>query len=217
MLSILPLTLGIVQTNTYLVADPASGEAVVIDPADEGARIVREAQKRGWRINAMWLTHAHFDHIAGAADVFAHLEPPPTIALHRSDLPLLQMQGGAPYFGLQIADPPEPTLSLQHGQMLQVGSYNFEVRHCPGHSPGHVIFYCAAENVLFCGDVIFAGSIGRTDLPGGDFDTLIRSIRTHILTLPDETRLYAGHGEKTTVGEERRENPYVSSREFRIP
>ena len=114
------------------------------------------------------------------------------------------------YFGMRIATGPEPTNHLEHGQILTLGDRAFEVRHCPGHTPGHVVFYCAAEKVLFSGDVIFWGSIGRTDLPGGDYDALIHSIYSQILTLPNETRLLSGHGGETTVGFERRENPFLS-------
>jgi glyoxylase-like metal-dependent hydrolase (beta-lactamase superfamily II) len=209
MLSIIEFTLGPVQTNTYLIADPGTGEAVVIDPADRGDLIVAEANKHGWRISSIWLTHAHFDHLAGAASVADRCVPPPPVALHPADYPLWRMQGGAPYFGMHIDPGPEPTIDLGHGQILRLGGNVFEVRHTPGHTRGHVMFYCPAENVLFCGDIIFDGSIGRTDLPGGDFKTLIDSIESQVLTLPDETRLLSGHGPETTVGTERRYNPFL--------
>lgn len=112
-------------------------------------------------------------------------------------------------FGMRIDPGPEPTVDLKHGMILRLGGNQFEVRHAPGHTRGHVILYCAEEKVVFCGDVIFQGSIGRTDLPGGDFNTLIQSIRTQILTLPDDTRLLSGHGPETTVGQERRFNPFL--------
>ncbi len=100
-------------------------------------------------------------------------------------------------------------MELAGGQLLELGENKFEVRHTPGHTTGHVVFYCQSEKLVFCGDLIFAGSVGRTDLPGGSYDTLIRSIRTHILSLPDETRLLSGHGPETTVGEERATNPFL--------
>lgn len=198
------------MTNSYLVADSDSSEAVVIDPADKGRMIVGEAGKHGWHIGNIWLTHAHFDHIAGAGAVADHLNPPPQVALHPDDYPLWRMQGGAMLFGMRIDPGPEPTVDLKHGMAMHLGKYDFEVRHAPGHTRGHVIFYCADVGVAFCGDVIFQGSIGRTDLPGGDYDTLIQSIRTEILTLPDETRLLSGHGPETTVGQERLNNPFLS-------
>ena len=210
MLSIVSFTLGAVMTNCYVVADPDTGEAAVIDPADKGRVIVGEAEKRGWRIGNIWLTHAHFDHLAGASGVADHINPPPPVALHPDDYPLWRMQGGAMLFGMRIDPGPEPTVDLKHGMILRLGGNQFEVRHAPGHTRGHVILYCAEEKVVFCGDVIFQGSIGRTDLPGGDFNTLIQSIQTQILTLPDETRLLSGHGPETTVGEERRLNPFLA-------
>jgi glyoxylase-like metal-dependent hydrolase (beta-lactamase superfamily II) len=209
MIAIVSFTLGPVATNTYLVADPETGEAAVIDPADQGEEIVREARSRGWRIGNIWLTHAHFDHLAGAGGVADHSSPPPPVALHPDDYPLWRIQGGAAFFGMRIDPGPEPTIDLRHGQVLNLGGNSLEVRHAPGHTPGHVMFYCSKDEVMFCGDVIFQGSIGRTDLPGGDYDTLIASIRAQVLTLPDETRLLSGHGPETTVGIERRTNPFL--------
>jgi len=210
MLEIHPLILGPVSTNCYLVADSEGDDAVIIDPAADGRRIVQLAEQDGKRISALWLTHAHFDHFAGAVGVVELVNPPPPVALHPLDLPLWEMQGGAPFFGMRVDPGPRPSISLEHGQTLTIGAYTFEVRHAPGHTPGHVIFYCSAEQVAFCGDVIFSGSIGRTDLPGGSFDVLMRSIDTQILTLPDETRLFSGHGPETSVGQERVDNPFLT-------
>jgi len=210
MLSIVTLTLGPVQTNAYLVADESSGEVVVIDPAADGDLILEQAARLGWQISNIWLTHAHFDHLAGAAAIARGCSPAPPVALHPDDHWLWRNQGGAPLFGLRIDPGPVPAIDLTHGQILHLGELELEVRHTPGHTPGHVIFYCAAERVVFCGDVIFQGSIGRTDLPGGDYQTLINSIQTQILTLPDETQLLSGHGPSTTVGRERVYNPFLS-------
>jgi len=210
MLEIIPFVLGPVQTNAYLIADSDTGAAVVIDPAWDGDVIVKEAERRGWRIGSIWLTHAHFDHLAGAAQVADLSSPPPPVALHPDDYPLWRAQGGAPLFGMRIDPGPEPTIDLIHGQTLHLGAYDFEVRHTPGHTPGHVIFYCATAGVVFCGDLIFGGSIGRTDLPGGSYESLMHSIHGFILTLPDATRLLSGHGPETTVGEERLENPFLT-------
>ncbi len=210
MLEIVPLVLGPVATNAYLVGEEGGHSAVVIDPAWDGELIVDEAKRRGWQIEQLWLTHAHFDHIGGIAGIVKNTQPAPSIALHPADLPLYSVQGGAALFGMRIEAAPEPSIYLKHGQSLSFGNYIFEVRHCPGHTPGHVVFYCATEKVMFCGDVIFWGSIGRTDLPGGDYDTLIHSINSQILTLPNETRLLSGHGGETTVGLERKDNPFLS-------
>jgi len=209
MLEIIKIVLGPVYTNTYLVADTKSGEAVVIDPADKEERIIMEVQKRSWRLIAVWLTHAHFDHLGGVSALTDRIRPTPPIALHPEDLPLWRMQGGAQYFGFQVDPGPEPTILLQHGQWMKLGEFTFEVRHAPGHTPGHVIFYNSQSRVVLCGDVIFKEGIGRSDFPGGDFDTLITSIRSQILTLPDETRLLSGHGTATTVGWGRLNNPFL--------
>lgn len=209
MLEIIQFELGPVMTNAYLIADPQTGEAAVIDPADDGDVIVTEALERRWRIGNIWLTHGHFDHLAGSAGVADRLSPPPPVALHALDHPLWRLEGGAPLFGMHIDPGPEPTVYLEHGQLLHLGDNLLEVRHAPGHTPGHVIFYCASAGVAFCGDVIFQRGIGRTDLPGGDFATLMRSIREQVLSLPDETRLLSGHGPETTVGMERRLNPFL--------
>jgi hydroxyacylglutathione hydrolase len=209
MLSIVSFVLGLVETNTYLIADPDTAEAVVIDPAEEGARIAEEAGRRGWRIGSIWLTHAHFDHLAGAGQLADRLNPPPPVALHPDDYTLWRMQGGAALFGMRIDPGPEPTIDLGHGQILHLGQNQFEVRHAPGHTRGHVMFSCPGEAVLFCGDVIFQGSIGRTDLPGGNYQTLIESIHAQVLSLPDETRLLSGHGPESSVGAERKTNPFL--------
>ncbi len=208
-LEIVPFTLGPVLTNAYLVADPETAEAAVIDPAWDGHVILAEARRRGWRIGQLWYTHAHFDHIGGAAEIAAALNPPPLVALHPADHPLWQVQGGAALFGFRIEVGPEPTIDLRHGQTLRLGNITFEVRHTPGHTPGHCVFYCAEENTLFSGDLIFQNGVGRTDLPGGDWETLVESIRMQVFTLPDETRILSGHGLETRVREERRGNPFV--------
>ena len=197
------------QTNAYLIADPETKEAAVIDPAWDGQVILAAAQKRGWRIGHLWYTHAHFDHIGGAAAIADALNPLPLVALHPDDHVLWRAGGGGKMFGLPIDPGPEPSIDFVQGQTLKLGSNTFEVRHVPGHTPGHVILYCATAGVCFCGDLIFAGGVGRTDLPGGSWEKLIESIRSQIYTLPEKTRLLSGHGPETTVGEEKISNPFV--------
>ena len=209
-LEIVTFQLGPVHTNAYLIADSASGDAAVIDPAWDGEIIQAEARQRGWRIAHLWYTHAHFDHIGGAGAIADALNPLPLVALHPADHDLWKAAGGGPMFGFNIDPGPEPTIDFYQGQILRLGDNIIEVRYTPGHTPGHVVFYCAQAGVCFCGDLIFAGSVGRTDLPGGDWDTLVESIQTQIYSLPDETRLLSGHGPETTVGEEKMSNPFVS-------
>ncbi len=209
-LAIEAMVLGPAATNAYLIADSDTGEAAAIDPAWDGEKILARADRRGWRIGHIWLTHAHFDHLGGAGAVADGSNPPPPVALHPDDYWLWRAEGGASLFGLSIDPGPEPTIDLFHGQILRLGSSVFEVRHAPGHTPGHVMFYCKAESLVFCGDVIFRLGIGRFDLPGGNYDTLMASIGQQVLSLPDETRLLNGHGEATTVGFERAHNPFLA-------
>jgi glyoxylase-like metal-dependent hydrolase (beta-lactamase superfamily II) len=209
-LEIVSLALGMTMTNTYLVCENESKKAVVIDPGWDGTRLVEEANQRGWDITQIWLTHAHFDHLGGAGEVAKAYEPVLPVALHPEDKWLWEMQGGASLFGIDGIDPgPEPSIALAHGNTLKLGNVEFEVRHAPGHTPGHVMFYCEQESVMFCGDVIFRTSIGRTDLPRGDFETLLTSIREQVFTLPEDTRLLNGHGPETTVGFEKDYNPFL--------
>lgn len=208
-LEIVSFTLGPVGTNSYLVADPANGVAAVIDPSWDGHIILTEAQKRNWRIAHLWYTHAHFDHIGGAGAIADALNPLPLVALHPADHTLWKTGGGGAIFGLNIDPGPEPVIDFTHGQQLYLGSNILEVRHTPGHTPGHVVLYCAEAGVCFCGDLIFCGSVGRTDLPGGSWQALEESILTQIYTLPEKTILLSGHGPKTTVGAEKTGNPFV--------
>ena len=203
MLSVVTLPLGPFQTNTYLVADAVQGVAAVIDPAGDGKEILAQAESRKWRIEQMWITHGHFDHVTGVRTVWNGSPSHPAIYLHPEDRFLWENEGSALLFGFSIGKLPVPDQALSHGQALQLGDCTLEVRHAPGHTPGHVIYYCAADHLAFCGDVIFAGGIGRTDLPGGDYATLIGSLENQVLTLPDATRLLSGHGPATSVGRER--------------
>jgi len=210
-LCIIVKTLGPVQTNAYILGDNASGGAVVIDPGWNGDVIMQEIDQRGWQLQAVWLTHAHFDHLGGVAAMEKLSQQPLPVALHSEDLPLWRAAGGANLFGFSSFDAgPEPTIKLQHGDELRIGTQNLTVRHTPGHTPGHVIFVHSDAKVVFCGDLIFQSGVGRTDLPGGSWSHLLQSIRTQVLVLSDDTLLYPGHGPATTVGEERRSNPFLT-------
>lgn len=212
MFEIVSFTLGPAQTNAYLVADSETKDAAVIDPAWDGHLILEAARQRGWRIAHLWYTHAHFDHIGGAGAIADALNPLPLVALHSNDHVLWRAGGGGAFFGFDIDPGPEPTIDFYQGQILRLGSVELEVRFTPGHTQGHCILYVPSIGICFCGDVIFAGSVGRTDLPGGSWEQLEHSIKTQIFTLPDETRLLSGHGLETTVGEEKINNPFVGQR-----
>lgn len=201
------MTNGTFEENCYLVYHPGHQDTLLVDPGEDAERFLAEASSRGRTISAIWLTHAHIDHIQGVGAVKAATGAP--ILLHPKDRTLydnLPQQGL--WFGLQLPAPPPPDTALSHGQILQLGPVRFEVRHAPGHSAGHVVFVC--DGMVLGGDVLFAGSIGRTDLPGGNFETLITSIRSELLTLPDETVVHPGHGPGTTIGQERRSNPFLT-------
>ena len=208
MLSLKILTLGALQTNCYLLYDQESQSAVIVDPADDVSKILQELNFLHAHLQEIWITHAHFDHI-GAANSLASVFNQVPIALHPDDLPLWKMDGGAPLFGLPIKAGPEPQKLLSHNCNLNLGNYTFKVLHVPGHTPGHVVYYCAEQNVLLSGDVLFKGGVGRTDLPGGSWQQLMNGIRQHLLILPDETLVYPGHGPETSIGKEKRENPFL--------
>jgi glyoxylase-like metal-dependent hydrolase (beta-lactamase superfamily II) len=200
------LTNGAFAENCWLVADPETREAVVVDPGEEAELFLARMRTEGWRATGIWLTHAHVDHVAGVARVKAATGAP--VHLHPADRRLYDaapLQASA--FGLSVEEPPPPDAELLDGQTLRVGRFGFEVWHLPGHAPGHVGF--VGHGAALVGDVLFAGSIGRTDLPGGDTATLLASIRNRLYRLPDDTRVLPGHGPETTIGTEKRTNPFV--------
>lgn len=208
-LSIRTFTSSIFGQNAYLVGCSATGETLAIDPGGEAEAMVRALEGQEGGLRAIILTHAHLDHLEGVAALVERFEAP--ISLHPADRPLYDAaaQQGA-MFGHELRVPPPPDEELVPGRDVVVGECSFEVRHAPGHSPGHVILYSAAAGLAFVGDVVFAGSIGRTDLPGGSFPELMTSIKEAVLTLPDGTELYTGHGPVTTVERERATNPFLA-------
>jgi hydroxyacylglutathione hydrolase len=201
------LTVGPVQTNCYLVGCEQTRQAALIDPGWDAALLLQAAKMLGLTIDLILITHAHFDHIGAVADVAEATGA--RVALHPLDLTWLHLNGGAGAFGFEIRSVPTPAIELAHGRQIEVGTLSFETRHVPGHTQGHVAFVEARQHAVFVGDVLFQGGIGRTDLPGGDYETLINSIRAELLTLPDNTKVYAGHGPPTTIGIERETNPFL--------
>ncbi len=193
--------------NCYLLGDRDTGDAVMVDPGEETGRFLALLERHRWKLTAIWLTHAHIDHIMGVAGVRAAFPVP--IHLHPADRPLYQaLPEQGRWMGFDLAPPPTPDHPLAHGDVLRLGAAKFEVRHVPGHSPGSVAF--VGHGVIIGGDVLFSGSIGRTDLPGGDMPTLMRSIQTGFLSLPDSTVVHSGHGPETTIGVERKTNPFLT-------
>jgi hydroxyacylglutathione hydrolase len=206
-LEVVTLPNGQFAENCYLVADRRTREAVVIDPGEDVPTFLEELQKRSWALQGIWLTHAHIDHIMGVGAVHSATGAP--IHLHPLDRPIYDSlpEYGA-WLGMKLERPPAPQHGLYPEQVLRLGAFEFTVRFTPGHSPGSVSFL--GSGMIFGGDVLFSGSVGRTDLPGGDAGTLLASIQTHFLPLPDSTVIYSGHGPATTVGVERLTNPFLT-------
>jgi len=205
------MSVGPLQVNCFVVSCIKTKEAVVIDPGEEGERILQVAEKAGLNIRKVVNTHGHFDHIGANQHIVEKTGA--ELLIHADDLPLLQnARNHAEVYGLTVAASPEPGRLLEQGDTFQVGELSFRVYHVPGHSPGGICLLC--EGHLFVGDVLFSGSVGRTDLPGGDFDSLVEGVRERLFTLPDETIVHPGHGPDTTIGRERQENPFVGDSVF---
>lgn len=208
-MKILSRTVGPFQANCYLVVDEAAGCAVLVDPGADGAELVEMVRESGVRLEAIWLTHGHIDHIGGVAEVLRHYPVP--VWLHPGDRPLYDSLSArmAEVYGLPFDQPPAPDRELHDDDVLTCGALQFSVMHVPGHSPGLVSFN--GEGVALCGDLLFAGSIGRTDLPLSDPGAMNVSL-ARIATLADETVVYPGHGGSTTIGEELQSNPFLGGR-----
>lgn len=201
---------GPIQANCTLLGDTEKGELVVIDPGEEAERIVSRIEASGLRPTMLLHTHGHMDHAGGTSHLHTLLGGSLPVGLHREDVPLFdRLPAQGRMFGLELEAPPPPDLWLEHQQILEVGSLRVEVRHAPGHSPGSVLFVIEDQATVIVGDVLFAGSIGRTDLWGGSLEVLEASIREQLYSLPDDTRVITGHGPDTTIGQERTSNPFV--------
>lgn len=204
------LSLGMLQANCYIVGSSDSGDAIIIDPCDQADLILAQIEKRGYQVRQIVATHAHFDHVIASYAVKQATGAP--FRLHHDEaIRLREMPQRAALFGIRVKElPAEPDGFLQHGDLIEVDGIRLEARFTPGHSEGHLTFVMAEHKVAFVGDCIFYDGIGRTDLPGGDARTLKKSITEQILTLPDDFTLCPGHGPITTVGRERRENPFLA-------
>jgi hydroxyacylglutathione hydrolase len=204
------LPAGPIQTNAYLLVAPERGEAVLIDaPGDVWADVAPILTEEKCRLTELWLTHGHWDHTQGAAEVVRATKA--KVRAQVADKTLYetpQIMNAFMAERLKL-EPVFPDIWVKQGDTFSALGTTFEVRHVPGHCPGNVLFYSAAAKAAFVGDALFAGNVGRTDLPGGSMETLTDSIRRQIYTLPDETVVYPGHGPDTTVGEEKQNNPHV--------
>jgi glyoxylase-like metal-dependent hydrolase (beta-lactamase superfamily II) len=208
------------QQHTRILGCEETKRAVCIDPGDDSASIVRAIDKHGFQLEVIACTHAHLDHVGGVA-ALKQLKPEARIMLHQADESIYQALPEQPEWigiprsqwtalGVVFAQPPGVDEYFVEGKSLRVGELEFQVLHCPGHTPGHIVLFAAAERKVFVGDVLFAGSVGRTDLPGGSAEQLINSIREKLLPLGDDVVVYSGHGPETTIGVERRTNPFLT-------
>ena len=196
---------GRIEENCYVAMDEATHEAVIVDPGDDAPRIVDAVTRLGAKPIAIINTHCHFDHVGAVSAIRRQYDIP--FYIHPADRQMLEHAAlSAQGFGLSL-EQPETDRFIREGETFKLGESKLSVRFTPGHCPGHITL--VGDGFAFVGDVLFAGSVGRTDLPGASWEVLAESIRTQLLTLPDETRVYPGHGPETTIGRERRTNPFL--------
>ena len=199
-------TVGSFQENSYLIVDPSTRRAALVDPGAEPEQLIEMVRASGATVEAIWLTHAHIDHIGAIAPIKRIWDVP--VHMHPADRPLFDrgaLQAAA--YGLPFEQPDPPERELAEGDVLTLGALRFDVMHVPGHAPGHVVF--VTEGHMIGGDLLFAGSIGRTDLPFSDPDRMMESLE-RVATLPDQTAVYPGHGPTTAIGRERATNPFLT-------
>ena len=200
------LILGPFQENGYIVTDPATGATAVVDPGSDGDTVIAEIERTGHELRAIWITHAHVDHIGAIATVKRRWNVP--VHLHPLDAPLYRVGGRqAQLYGIPYEEPPPPDAEFADGETLSLGKLSLTVMHAPGHSPGHVVIHGAGQALV--GDCLFAGSVGRTDLPFSNAAQLEASL-ARIAALPPETVIHPGHGDSSTIGEERISNPFLN-------
>ncbi len=208
------------QQNTRVIACDKTRKTICIDPGERSEELVAFINDNGLDLQAITLTHGHLDHVGGTTDL-SRAFPEAEIILHKDDedlyygLPRQPLFMGIPpdqmkALGFDYEPPPRLTRNWEHGEVYRVGELRFSIRHCPGHTRGHVVLAEESERKVFTGDCLFSGTIGRTDLPGGDYEQLIESIRANILSLGDDFTAYCGHGPETTIGHERATNPFLT-------
>jgi hydroxyacylglutathione hydrolase len=202
------LTVGPFQENCYIIGDQESGVGAVVDPGDEASRIAMAVEGTDLEIASIIVTHAHIDHVGAVAALVDEYACP--VMMHAEAEPMLkQLPTQAMMMGLKFGKVPAVDRHIGDGEVLDVGDLRLRSLYTPGHAPGHLAFYVEDEDLVLSGDALFAGSVGRTDLPGGSMEVLMRSIEERLLTLPDETRVFPGHGPQTEIGNERTSNPFL--------
>jgi hydroxyacylglutathione hydrolase len=202
------LTVGPFQENCYIVGDETTGEGALVDPGDEAARIAIAVEQTNLEISQILITHAHVDHVGAVAALVEEYACP--VLMHAEAEPMLrQLPSQAMMMGLRFGKVPNVDRHIEDGEVIPVGSLELASLYTPGHAPGHLAFYVQSEGIVFSGDALFAGSVGRVDLPGGSMEVLMKSIEERLLTLPDETKVYSGHGPQTTIGNEKAYNPFL--------
>ena len=209
-LELLALTLGVVDTNAYIIGDQGTGDAILIDPVDDADALIEAAASAGLTIRLIVATHAHFDHVLASAPLKEKTGAP--FVIHEEALPMLRNlpAQGKMFFGAPLPPAAEPDrLIADESEWIELGSLRLQPLYTPGHAPGHIALYMPSHRIVFSGDALFAGSVGRWDLPGGSQQILLDSIMHKLLPLGDGVRVLPGHGEPTTIGVERRENPYL--------
>jgi hydroxyacylglutathione hydrolase len=207
------LTVGPFQENCYIIGDEESGVGAVVDPGDEAARIALAVEQTDLEVGSIIVTHAHIDHVGAVAALVDEYSCP--VLMHAESEPMLkQLPTQAMMMGLKFGKVPAVDRHIGDGESLEVGKLRLRSLYTPGHAPGHLAFYVENEGLVLSGDALFAGSVGRTDLPGGSMEVLMRSIEERLLTLPDETRVFPGHGPQTEIGNERTTNPFLQGGQF---
>lgn len=202
------IVVGPFQENCYVIGDEQSGTGAVIDPGDEAARIALTVEQTGLDIEQVILTHAHIDHVGAVAPLLEEYACP--LLIHAEAEPMLkQAPTQAMMMGLRFGKVPAVDRYVEDDEVVEVGGLRLRALYTPGHAPGHLAFYVEDEGVVLSGDALFAGGIGRVDLPGGSMEVLMRSIEERLLTLPDQTLVYSGHGPETTIGDEKAHNPFL--------
>jgi len=202
------LTVGPFQENCYVIGDEATGTGALVDPGDEAARIALAVEQTGLEIGEILITHAHIDHVGAVGALVEEYACP--VLMHAEAEPILQqLPTQAMMMGLRFGKVPTVDRHIEDEEALEVGGLKLRALYTPGHAPGHLAFYVEGERLVLSGDALFAGSVGRTDLFGGDMDLLMRSINERLMTLPDETDVFPGHGPRTKIGNERAHNPFL--------